>query len=72
MVCEVPVRVIMRGGGCTVEVVARTLSGRKPEEGGVGEGNRVSEGGGVCDGDGVDGTTTAVMTGTAVVVAVSS
>ena len=66
MVCEVPVRVIMRGGGCTVEVVARTLSGRKPEEGGVGEGNRVS------DGDGVDGTTTAVMTGTAAVVDISS
>ena len=64
----------MRGGGCTVEAVAKTLSGREPEdeESGVGEGNGVGVGDGVGEGDGVDGTTTAVMTGTAVVVDISS
>ena len=72
IICEVPVRVIMRGGGCTVEVVARTLLVGRPEdeENGVGEG--VCEGDDVCEGDGVDGKTTAVMTGTAAVVEVSS
>ena len=65
VVCEAPVWVITKGGDgntCT-EVVARTVSGREPEdeEGGVGGGD------GVCD-----GTTTAVMTGIAVVVDVSS
>ena len=76
VVCEVPVCVIVRGGGCNTctEEVARTLSGRRPEdkERGVGEGNRVGDRDGVGDGDGVDGTTTAVMTGTAVVVDISS
>ena len=66
VVCEVPVWVIMRGGGCTVGVVARTLSRREPEdeEDGIGEG--------VCDEDRVDGKTTAVMTGAAAVVEISS
>ena len=56
----------MRGGGCNVEVVARTLSRREPEdeEEGIGEG--------VCDEDRVDGKTTAVMTGRAAVVEISS
>ena len=62
IICEVPVWVIMRGGGCTFEVVARTLSVGRPED----------EENGVGDGDGVDGTTTAVMTGRAAVVEVSS
>ena len=63
-VCGVPVCVIMRSGGCTVEVVARALSGR---ELGKVEGEGVREGDGVCEGNGVNTATEAVMIGAAVV-----
>ena len=61
VVCEVPVRVIMKGKGSTVEELASTLSGREPgdegdeidEGGGVDEGYRVGDRDGVCEGNGV-------------------
>ena len=60
MVCEVPVWVIMKGKGSTVEELARTFSGRElgnegdgTDEGGVDEGYRVGDRDGVCEGNGV-------------------
>ena len=58
VVREVPVWVIMRGGGCTV---ARTFSTESLLEEVEGEGD------GVCEGDGVNTATEAVMIGAAVV-----
>ena len=75
VVCEIPVWVIMKGKGSTVE---EPLSGRELGNGGdkIDEGYRVGDRDGVCEGNGVgegagisegDSVTIAVMIGAAVV-----